>query len=122
MQANFLLHVKTTDELDPALERRRHICEKRKETCQPVPVIVGDFSTGTLKSFVSCDNILYAVESPLKCIDICYKLYHCLNASYPAESQHTWHFVQKYVYDTTTSYDKTYVSVSELVTELNQIN
>lgn len=110
------------DELEPALERRRHTSEERKETCQPVPVVVGDLTIGKLKSFVSCDDILYPIESVLKSVDICYKLYHTLNANYPAESRHTWHFMQKFVYDMTTSYDKTYVSVNELITDLKQIN
>jgi hypothetical protein len=46
------------------------------------------------------------VESPLKAIDIAFKAFHSLHATYPAESEAMWLFLQKAIYKFNTKWDK----------------
>lgn len=117
-QDAFLLHLNTIDELQASLERQRAKCLLHGDTLQPLPIIIGnDFDN--LKCIITIDNYKFQTETVLSCIDICFKLYHSLNAKYPTDSQHVWCFLQKYVYDIKDASNKDYVCVNLLISDLS---
>lgn len=107
--------------LEPELERRRQKYSSYGLTEQPLPVIVGPSIRNIHSCFVVVNMTMYSVETPVKAIDTCFKIIHALNAKYPLEAETTWTFLQKYVYDINTPYDKPYVSVNTLISEINRL-
>lgn len=119
-QEGFLLHVKTEQEIKPALERLDTKYLKLRQTGQPLPVIIGD-NYNTVKCIVRINSVLYSVENCIKAIDICFKSCHVLNAKYSYQSEHVWFFLEKYAYGLETKWDKHFTSVSSLISDLDQI-
>jgi hypothetical protein len=95
------------------LEERRMKCQDLKITAQPIPVVVGKYKA--YQCFVCVDDQLYKLEDPLKAVDICFKIFHALNAAYPLESTPAWLFNQKGIYQITTNLDQKYRSVDVLI-------
>lgn len=118
VQDAFLLQLNTIDELEASLERQRTKCLQNGDTLQPLPIIIGN-NFDTLKCLIAIDSYIFETESVLNCIDICFKLYHSLNANYPTESQHIWCFMQKYIYDLKDTCNKDYVCVNSLISDLS---
>lgn len=57
----------------------------------------------------------------MKAVDACYKFYHGLNVEYPKEADSVWMFIQKIVYKMNTPFDRKYVSVSTLISEIERL-
>lgn len=93
-------------------------CIEKKNTFQPVIVIVGTLER-ILSSYVVINEVIYAVADFLRAVDIAFKVFHSLNCSYPAACQPVWTFLQKYFYDLNTTYDKNYSTVNKLIENLN---
>lgn len=87
-------------------------------TAQPLPVIVGEFHN-IQNCFVCIDSIRYNIDTPLKAIDLCFKVYHTLNAQYPKEAEPIWTFLQLYIYEIKTLNDGNFTSVSSLMSEID---
>lgn len=88
-------------------------------TTQPLPIIVGS-DIGTIEScYVSVNDILYKIDTPLRAIDLCFKIFHVMNASYPPEPETVWTFIEQVVYDFPKT--KTYVSVT-LMSDIVKLN
>lgn len=47
----------------------------------------------------------FALETPTKAVNTCFKLYHALNAQYQQEVDIVWTFIQQYVYELKTLQD-----------------
>lgn len=58
-------------------------------------------------------------KSALKCIQSCFFLYLGLNIQYPDECHHIWQFIQTYVFEVTTPYDKKIPMIDSLVKGLD---
>lgn len=116
-QEAFLLHLNEHTEVEPTLERLRAKCLTNGDTFQPLPLIVGN-QFDNLKAYIVIDSYLFNIENTLSCMDICFKLYHTLQARYPIESKHLWYFLQKYIYDITEAGDTQYVGVNSFMTDL----
>ncbi|KYM97728.1 hypothetical protein ALC62_11588, partial [Cyphomyrmex costatus] len=85
-------------------------------TAQPLPIIVGS-NIDTIEScYVSVNDILYKVDTPLRAVDLCFKIFHVMNASYPPEAETAWTFIEQLVY----KFPKT--KTSEVPTQLNTNN
>lgn len=87
-----------------------------KLTAQPIPITVG---LDDITAYVSINEILYKVETPLKAVDLCFKVFHAINANYPYEVEACWMFIQKFFFDIKTKFDKNYTSVNALISDIN---
>ncbi|KAF2890614.1 hypothetical protein ILUMI_15559 [Ignelater luminosus] len=67
---------------------------------------------------MSVDDVLYSVENPTKAIDVCFKIYHALNAKYPTAAEPSWLFLQKAIYKIFTSQDPKFSSVDILIADI----
>jgi len=61
------------------------------------------------------NDILYKVDTP-RAIDLCFKIFHVMNASYPPEAETAWTFIEQVVYNFPKT--KTYVSVNSLMSDV----
>ena len=64
----------------------------------PRAIIVGQDKDSIVKSYVRVNAVLFEVESPLRALDITFKIIHALDAQYPKESEREWLFLEKAVY------------------------
>lgn len=103
--------------LEPELEKRTNICLKYDLTRQPLPILVGSLEK-IETCYVNINNLFYKCDTPLKAVEVCFKIFHVLSAKYPKEAEPTWTFIQKQVFEITTPYDKNFVCVNSLVSDL----
>lgn len=107
------------------LEARATKLQKYDLTDQPLPVLIREkvrdkvtreerFKYQCLVKFDDCE---YLVESPLKAVDVAFKSYHALHATYPVESEPLWQFLQQAVYQFTSKWDKYFESSERLAKE-----
>ncbi|XP_051156886.1 uncharacterized protein LOC127278953 [Leptopilina boulardi] len=113
---SFLLHIETYEDLTPYQEKKREIYASENLTFQPYPVLCGPFEEINCSFIVIINETSYLVDSPLKAIDTCLKVFFALNASYPIESAGCWIFLQKFVYNI--SVEKEDSAVNKLITQL----
>lgn len=85
-------------------------------TLQPYVVIIN-----STEIFTVVNNIYYKLETPLKALDICFKIFFALNVHYPAESEQVWFFIQKYFYEINLKSDKSILSVQTLMNDLSNM-
>lgn len=90
-------------------------CEKRGVTRQPQVVAVGDTVMSAKDYYLLYDEVIYHLDSLVKAIDICFKVFFVFNAEYPAEAADVWTFLQKGVYGIATPYDVLTPRVKELL-------
>lgn len=86
---------------------------------QPRCYIIGELEN--CKGCVITTTTKYMFNNPIEAIDACFKIFQGLNTEYPRESEHIWEFLQKAIYNITTSSDKNYNSVLLLMDELKKI-
>jgi len=103
--------------MEQELSRRKDKLYKHSLPMQPIVVVVGDL-TSPSASYVVVNDAKWKIASPLKAIDTCFKAFHSLHASYPAES-HTWLLLQKLIYQMTTKWDMKSAAVSALISDLS---
>jgi len=99
------------------LARRRDKLFQFGLRMQPVVVVVVGNLTAPAAAYAVVDEATWKFSSPLKAVDICFKAFHCLHASYTAES-HAWFLLQRLVYDMSTKWDIKSASVSAVLGDL----
>lgn len=90
-------------------------------TAQPLTVLVGETLQSITAAYVCINDLRYRFDSPLKAIDICFKSFFALNAKFPIESEQVWVFIQKYVFQICTKWDKDFASVNTLIAEIKDL-
>ncbi|EFN77041.1 hypothetical protein EAI_10271, partial [Harpegnathos saltator] len=108
-------------DLEPKLQKRREKLEIYGLTLQPTVVIVG--SIVHLTSFyVIVNNVKYASTSVMNAINLCFQTFFALNASYPADSEVVWYFLQKRVYSITKQkYQPNFITVDTTWHDIQQL-
>ncbi|XP_071626784.1 uncharacterized protein [Temnothorax longispinosus] len=102
----FLLFVKTTSDIEPTLNLRKEKYIKYGKNLGVQAVIIGADLDCIKYSYVIINDIWYEVETPFKAIDIAFKAMQALDSIYPIECAREWLFLQRGVYEITTSHDK----------------
>lgn len=113
--------MQTVEDFQLKVAELKNTCLLKKNTFQPVIAIVG-----TLESVVACyiviNNISYLVTDYMRAVDVAFKSFDALNCCYPSACQPVWTFIQKFIYNIDSPYDKNYSSVNKLIEQLNSIN
>lgn len=104
--------------METTLEQRQQRYANFNLTAQPIPVIIGDVLGIIDSSYVCFNSIRYKVDTPIKAVDTCFKMYHALQAEYPKECDSTWMFIQTYIFKIKTPHDRKYVSVASIISDL----
>ncbi|XP_055375493.1 uncharacterized protein LOC129608168 [Condylostylus longicornis] len=108
---SFILQVFDAINLNVEREQIRNRL-RHKDSLQPYVIFVGKNNT---QAYVDIDGNLYNVDSPLKAIDLCFKVFHATNIAYPADAEVIWTFIQKAIYKINTKSDKFFISVNKLM-------
>lgn len=93
-------------------------CADKKNTFEPVIIIVGTMDK-IVSSSIVINDVTYIVSDYLRAVDIAFKAFQVLNCCYPTTCQPVWTFVQKFLYNITTPYDKNYSAVNKVIEQLN---
>ncbi|XP_032689892.1 uncharacterized protein LOC116853124 [Odontomachus brunneus] len=117
----FICHIKIPGDLEIVKRRRRENANKLKETLQPYIIAIGSQLTAIEAFYIIIDDIMYKMENVLKAVDILYKIFQVLNVKYPPACEQIWLFIQKYIYERTTKWDKYSKSVMTLIDNLNRL-
>lgn len=117
ISAMFLV-VTTEAEVKEKLYRRSEECKSKGSTLQPLIIIV--LECGIVNAcFTNIDDILYKHHSVLSALNSCFSIFHVLNLSYPRECHNVWYFIQHYLYNIKTKYDKPVSCVANLMGSIN---
>lgn len=84
---------------------------------QPFILIIGT-PLQPKEIIVYFDTIKYKVFTVLRAIDVCFKIIHLFNLEYPVESCAVWLFIQKYLYNIKTKFDKSHPNLNQLIFDL----
>jgi len=70
-------------------------------TVQPFVVVVGNINEAdsSMQYYTIIDDVHFLLETLLKAIDLCFKLFHVLNLEYSPQAQQVWHFFEHYFFD-----------------------
>lgn len=49
--------------------------------------------------YILVDDVLYKVDSTVRCLELIFKVFHSLDIEYPAECESVWLFVQELIFD-----------------------
>ncbi|XP_043468224.1 uncharacterized protein LOC122502305 isoform X2 [Leptopilina heterotoma] len=124
IQEGFLIHVISASDIKSAIKRVRDRATARKETTQPFAVIVGEDLHNITDCYISVDNILYNVDSPVKAIDVTFKIFQAIHAQYPKHAEPLWLLLQICVYGIKTKWDnsKHMHSLTSLIKDLKCVD
>lgn len=91
-------------------------------TIQPF-IIVDGLTEADIKGFyVYFNSNLLKFNSFIKCLDICFKIFHTLSLKYPEACEQPWQFIQIFFYDINTPFDLKSVNITSLINFLNTNN
>jgi len=51
-----------------------------------------------MQYYTIIDDVHFQLETLLKAIDLCFKLFHVLNLEYSPQAQQVWHFFEHYFF------------------------
>jgi len=105
--------------MNERLENQREHLKALGLQQQPQLVVIGPIENPR-QYLIVIDNFHYDVPSPLKAVEVLFKIYQALHARYPPEADHLWLFIQKGIYDISTKYDKAYTSVTSRLAEFKR--
>ncbi|XP_067203610.1 uncharacterized protein [Linepithema humile] len=125
VQESFVLHVKIIGDLEVQLRAREAKLIQYGCTFQPLVAIIGPELACIEQSFVVLGvKKYYEVDTPLKAVDICFKIFHVLHIQYSPECAQLWQFLQRAAYEMPRNcqYDPHYSGVEALLREFSQFS
>lgn len=66
---------------------------------QPYVIFVGTTRWNIQASYIIIDDVIYHLNSVVKCMDVCFKSFHALSAGYPKEANHLWHVFHLFLFE-----------------------
>ncbi|XP_036321085.1 uncharacterized protein LOC118736993 isoform X2 [Rhagoletis pomonella] len=117
---SFLIWATTNCELQSKLKLMVDENYKGKSTIQPIICAIGMSLFESNEYFVYFANIFYKFDNVIKCIDVCFKIFHVLNLKYPSECKSIWFFVQQYFYDIALESHEKSTSLCAILSDLKQ--
>lgn len=114
----FVYFFQNTQDIQAEIEKREVKYKKLNLTFQPSPIIVGEDLDHIVASYVRVNDILYTVETPLKAVEVTFKVILALNALYSKEAEQVWLLIQKAVFKLNTKFDSQFTSVNVILSNL----
>lgn len=112
-QNTFIVFCNTASQVEEFINNRTHL----KSPIQPFIIIVGS-PLHPKEILVYFDSIKYKVFTIIRAIDVCFKIIHLFNLEYPLESCAVWLFIQKFLYNIKTKYDKSIPNLNQIIHDL----
>ncbi|XP_011687374.1 PREDICTED: uncharacterized protein LOC105449701 isoform X1 [Wasmannia auropunctata] len=111
------IYFQTATDIIPTIERRKEELRIAGLTFQPIPVFVGQL-IALDATYVAVNNVLYKVDSALKAIDLCFRIYMALDCAYPEQASSLWVFIQKCCFNIHLQSDVCNQSLNGLIEEV----
>ncbi|KYN12664.1 hypothetical protein ALC57_15161 [Trachymyrmex cornetzi] len=87
-EEGLLLHLHTIADLETKLKERTAKLQSFGQPSQPLAVIIGPSFDEIKQCFIVINTFRYEVETPLKAVDLVFKICNALNVRYPFEVGH----------------------------------
>ena len=113
---------KNKDALTNFIESKyKYYVENNVTQTQPYIILCGPLHS-VEASYVVVDTVFYKLDSPLRAVDFCFKLFYFMNIEYSTACPHIWSFLHKHIFEIT-GYKNTVASqkILNIVTELQKI-
>ena len=104
--------------VDDALNERQTLLEERGCRDQPFILLVGKLSSPNLLHYLVVERQMYRLSNFLQALDVTFKCFQALHASYPEESAQIWLLIQRRIYGIVTDWDYVVPSVATALTDL----
>lgn len=62
-------------------------------------MIVKNTTDSSMQYFTIIDDVQYLLETPIKAVDICFKVFYVLNLQYSPQAEQVWHFFEYYFFN-----------------------
>ncbi|XP_034951260.1 uncharacterized protein [Chelonus insularis] len=114
-QRGMVAYVRTSDDI---LSSHDQLVDQMHQYGLKVqPYIIGQGATleSVSNFYVIVDKVRYQFDSPLKALDICFKIFFACHAEYPPQSRQIWFFLQLALYKFTTPYDTKYPHLARIL-------
>ncbi|XP_050063205.1 uncharacterized protein LOC126552528 [Aphis gossypii] len=97
----FIVNIQNVNELKTTHRQKIDSALSLGLTVQPYVVVVGNINEAdsSMQYFTIIDDVQFLLETLLKAIDLCFKLFHVLNLKYSPQAQQVWNFFEHYFYD-----------------------
>lgn len=82
-----------------AINKRKELCIKKKQTMQPLILVVGEL-INLQEYYVYFNEIFYSVNNFLKAVSFNFQLHQVLNIEYAKECRQVWYFIEEHLYKT----------------------
>ncbi|XP_045475150.1 uncharacterized protein LOC123681029 [Harmonia axyridis] len=93
-QESFFVSVEKLADLENLVLLKKNKLAKLKIPFQPFGAVIEE------EYFVVFFDTYYKLDSPIRCLEALYKLFHALNLEYPLEGKHIWETIQELVFRT----------------------
>lgn len=112
------MRVSTENDILPAAEKKAKMYAEMGLGCQPYIIGIGDSYLDLRKFFVIVENTFYSIDTFIKALDTCFKIYTVLNIEYALECEQVWIFIENFFYKLKTSKQKVSPTVSSVLIDL----
>lgn len=106
------MNLQIPGDINKVVDEKYEAASQNGITVQPFMLIVGEIENPSY--CVVIDKHIYALQSALKALDVCFKVFFSLNASYPEECRPIWMHIQKYIFNIHTRDDKYFIGVESV--------
>ncbi|XP_067637607.1 uncharacterized protein [Eurosta solidaginis] len=117
----FILYIKSASILEEEIICMRQRFEQQNVTLQPVIVVVGDSIVNLSDFYIYCDGFKFKLSSFVKCLDVCFQIFHVFNIPYPVYCKGVWNFIQHFFYNIYTSHDEKSSKITGLISHLTAL-
>ncbi|CAI6375699.1 unnamed protein product [Macrosiphum euphorbiae] len=119
IQQSFLYYISNVSQLKEVDDAKSNRAYGIGQKLQPYMIFVETGDGQVISFYVVINKYFYKVESALKAVDICFKSFFSFHLNYTPECEQIWNFIQKYMYNIETKYDKNFQSVNSMINDLN---
>lgn len=121
MVQSCFLYAKTFGELQTKMTDRKAKLNKLSLPILPLIGAIGDSFGDLQRNFVIINNIFYEFPSLIDAVDACIKIFIALKSEYPPEGNNFWAFIQKFVYQIETPWNKNTMAINCLWSDLEAL-
>lgn len=114
------MHLTSSSQIPSFITKRTDelLAEKRK--LQPFIIVIGANLFTLQEFYIFYFGTHYKVNSFLKAIDVCFKLFFVLNQRFPPECELLWLFIQQFIFEIKLKTDATNAKLLTVIADLRK--
>lgn len=115
------LYAKTFSALQTKMTERKVKLNNLSLPILPLIGAIGESFGDLQRNFVIINNIFYEFPSLIDAVDACFKIFIALRSEFPPEGVNFWTFIQKFVYQIDTPWNKGTMAIHCLWSDLEAL-